>query len=197
VNDDKLTKEIIAALSQYLLANMASVTDSSQIREEWPESNEELGDYPAISIMTAGSPEYIPHMGPVEDSGVVNGADPNQYDYKYSLGQYDFTLQVDIWTDYKEKRHQVYQEFWAAFHKQFVSQGYGGLTLTLSNYHNAPVHFSMTGYNYGDSEEASQRKEWRVKIGVIANCEAILETTQPAMIDNQAVTQIDDQTKIE
>lgn len=197
MNDEELTREIIAELSAYLLAEMASITSADQIVEEWPESNDEMAEYPVISIMTPGAPNYEPYMGVNKPFESAENDPGKTYDYKYAVGQYDFELQIDIWTDYKEKRHLIYQEFFAAFHKKLADQGHSGVNLTLTNYHGAPVNYQMVGYNYGDSEEASQRKEWRVKIDVIANCEAVIETTQAAMVDNQAVTTIDDSSKIE
>lgn len=198
MNDQEVTKAIVEALAAHLASNMASITDAdAQIKREWPESEEDLVDYPVISIVSVGDQEFENYGDPHVFESQVNALDPNKFDYKYDVGQYDFIFQIDLWTDYKAKRHALYQEFWAAFNQKFLTQGRMGLTLTLGDYHDAPVHFVMTGYNYGDGEEASQRKEWRVKISVLANCEAVFEATQPAMVDNQAVTAIDDNTKIE
>ncbi len=197
MNSDEFTRAVINELAEYLEAEMASITTIDQILQEWPEANRELPAYPAISIITPGDVPLTPWQGNQKISGVVNPGDPNLFDYKYAVGQYELALQIDIWTDYKNKRHKVFQEFFAAFHKNLVDQGHSGVNLSLLDYHGQPVHYMMTGYNYGDSEEASQRKEWRVKIDVEVIADAILEATQAAMIDNQSVTEIGEQTKIE
>lgn len=197
MNTAEVTKEVVKVLSAHLLAEMASITSVDQITEEWPEANKEMLQYPLISIITTAPPDYTPHIGFSEDSSVVNGSDPKSRDFKFDIGQYDFTFQLDLWTDYKLKRHTLYQEFFTAFNKNLVEQGYPGLTLTMADYHDQPVHFQMVSYNYGDSEEASQRKEWRVKIELIANCEAIFEATKKAIIETEQVTEIGQDIKIE
>lgn len=197
MNDKELSRELIKELAAYLLANMSSISSADQILQEWPESNFEMEASPTISIITVDPPTFTPHINPEIVDSAVNGSNPNEYDYKYSVGQFDYTIQVDIWCDYKEERHVVFQEFFHAMNKKLVDQGHTGVTLTLTDYYGAPVHFVVTGYNYGDSEEASQRKEWRVKIDLLVNAEAILEATQAAMIDNDSVTDIGDDINIE
>lgn len=197
MNTAELTKQVIKVLADYLLAEMASITSIDQILEEWPEASLELQNYPVISIITKTTPEFTPHMDPQPFESVVNDEDDKSRDYKYSVGQYDFELQVDLWTDYKARRHTLYQEFFAAFHKKLVTQGYSGVTLVMADYHGCPIHFQMVGYSYTDSEEASQRKEWRVKIDLLANCEAVFEATQKAIVETEQSTEVSDTIKID
>lgn len=162
---ESISKEISHRLADYL---------DSQIRfreviEEWPEANRQL-KFPCLSII-AGSPEFTPHS-PYELKPVAAADSNNRADIKYLVGNYNFSIQLDIWCKSAEERHDMQQKVFDAFHSQ---NGKPGLSLNLRDYHDIICHYVLNGYDFQDSEESSQRKEWRLRCSVLGNCVAVYE----------------------
>jgi hypothetical protein len=160
---------------------MALIATVEQVLEEFPEANNEL-IYPALSIITQGTPEFSPELSPylleeIEEPEVGEHKAPA----KYVVGSYDLTLQVDIWCGSKEERFTAYDQFFAALNKQFQPMG---LSLQLVDYHNVWARYDLSGHTFDDSAAGSQRNEWRVKCNVLVHCRAVVEreefiVTQP------------------
>lgn len=176
-----VTKEVVKRLALYLKAQM---TDLAQVLEDFPEANQAL-NYPCLSVMT-GTPKHLPRAPQFVSS--VAGTSP-ALTSKYVVGDYEWSLQLDLWCSSKEERHALYEKFYNAFNSQWPTMG---LSLTLSEYHGEICRYDLSDYKFDDSEAGSQRKEWRTKIVVLANCQAIKTHDEFAVITTELTTEVYD-----
>lgn len=179
---NSVTEEVVKRLAVFLKSAMP---DLKQILEEFPEASENL-DYPSISIF-AGEPTHRP-QAPVlvhQDDVVA----PAKIKTKYIVGEYEWKFQIDLWASSKKQRHDLYQKFYDAFSNRWPIMG---LSLTLSEYHDVICSYDITGYRFDDSEAGSQRKEWRAKIAVMANCDAIKARDEFAILQTEVTVETKD-----
>ena len=129
---------------------------------------------PALSIVDAGTPTFTNLMptlfGRIDDQSI------------YVVGHYDKKLQLDIWTDYKEARNDLYERLLDVFMGQFVElEQSSGLSLTLKDYYNAVARYDIVGYTILDTELTSQVEEWRVKVDVLVNFPKLIAKTESSI----------------
>jgi hypothetical protein len=107
---------------------------------------------------------------------------------KYVVGHYDFKLQLDFWCGLRDERFKVLQQFFDALNKEVEPMG---LSLALPDYHGVFARFDYVGYSFPDSEEASQRGEWRVKVSLLGHCKVVAEKSRAIItepIENNLTT---------
>ena len=139
------------------------------VNYEFPSANIPLV-FPSITITYQGDVSYMPQLNPsVYSSGAI--AD-HKADTLYIVGQYDGSLQLDMWCKNKEQRNDMYQEFYKAFNPNFPSRM--NLSLNLTDYYNIKCNYDLTSFSKEDSEVSSQTREWRTRISVLVNCNALL-----------------------
>lgn len=173
-----LSKEVIFSLGKFLKSKMPSLV---RVYAQFPESNMEIA-YPSMTI-TMGEPRFTPENCPyvVAKEGFVRGSTSTVL---YVWGYYDYNLQLDIWCRTKEERHRLIGEFEQAI---FDDNHVVGITTTLENYYESLCRYDYEGYNNSeDSEISSQTKEWRVKIDMLAHCDAIAAKKEH-LINNVAI----------
>lgn len=188
-----VTKEVVKQFADFLKKNVRILKD---VKEDWPSASQKLR-YPSATIFT-NIPEYEPlfpyPLVPFDPNIVLTKP---EIKVKYVVGQYDWSLQLDLWTGNKFNRHDLYEEVFQAFHKQIRKIGnfnsrvpQTGLILTLDDYFKIPCIYTWAGYNFEDSEISSQRREWRVKIDILANTKAIVETDDFAILNTELQTDV-------
>lgn len=154
-----------------------NIPEFERISLEWPNYQENL-NMPCMSIMTIGSPQYSHQMPVLRQYDDAEGVS------EYYVGFYDMTLHLDIWAEYKQTRGDLLEKVFDLFHKQWVEQGQAlGLSLTLEDYYNVIARYDLNGYTYMDSEESSQRDEWRAKVVVLVNCPRVLTKIESKMTE--------------
>ena len=188
---------VVRSLAEYLKIEIPIL---DEVYEEWPNPNQDLV-YPSISIVTVGTAQLL-NFSPTISSTIDNVGNPALKDVTYYVGDYNLSLQVDIWTEYKEKRGELLELFGDAIDKGFIdSDGVPmGLSLPLLNYHGALARYDQVGYNYMDSERGSQMAEWRVKVDLLVNFPKLKIKTQSTIdiaevhhnIDEDGINKEDD-----
>lgn len=171
------TKVVLDALASHLRTNMASMTATGAVKTDFPQANEKIV-LPGLTLVT-GAPLFTPCDPYVLSRGVVAA---NKALVKYIVGMYDFQLQADLWARSKSERHTLFEEFFNAFHKQIVPMG---LSLQLGAYHGLWCRYDQGGYEFDDSEAASQRAEWRVTIRLLAHCRAVREREEFVIVTTE------------
>lgn len=159
-----VTKEVLTRLGAHLRLGMPTL---QEVTYGFPEANAQL-KFPSLTIVTSRGTNFRAFPPYVDRQGSTAGVNGDVY---YCVGEYDWKLQLDFWTPYKEQRHALYERFFQAFHSQMPILG---LSLQLAGYHNAWCRYDLTDFEIADSEDQSQRKEWRLKVGVIAECKALM-----------------------
>lgn len=179
-NKESITREVISHLGDHLKEKMPLIRN---VLLDFPEYNESL-TMPCLSIMS-NNPTFTPQLAPYEYSQKqISGA---SYEFLYVVGQYDWNIQLDIWCQNKEQRHQLYDQFFKAFNSQFPVMG---LTLEMSDYYKILCRYDQIGLNYDpDGEGSSQRKEWRVKIDLLGSCKAVADRKEFAILTTEIDTE--------
>lgn len=180
--NESVSKEVVKKLTEFLKVRIPELQD---VIEGWPEPNIAL-KYPALSVFS-GSPVLHRHYAPVRKT--IESIDGEDVKVKpvYVVGDYEWRLQLDFWCGSKPERHRIYEAFYKAFNDQFVKDEYEmlGISLRLEEYHNIIARYNLVSFAFDDSEAGSQRKEWRIKVVVLANCDAILEKEQYKIIETE------------
>lgn len=165
-----VTREIVKRLALHLRAQMPEL---AEVLEDWPEDNYAIR-YPSISIFTKG-PVHRPFSA--TQLSQLDSDDGKKVLVLSDIGDYEWRLQLDMWCGNKPERHALYERFYQAFNSQFIedSKEMAGISLPLVDYHNTMARYDLLSYDFDtDNEAATQRKEWRAKMVVIAHCRAVV-----------------------
>jgi hypothetical protein len=158
-------------LASYLRTEVAGLT----VKTEWPGANEKL-QYPSLTIF-AGEPIFTPFQ-PTEISRTAPDVN-NKVISTMSVGEYDLTMQLDIWCRNKLERETVFGQVFDAINKTVVPMG---LSLQLTDYFNEWARYDIDRHSFVDDEAGAQRQEWRVKLSLLANVKCLKQVTTYAMI---------------
>lgn len=159
---ESVTKEVAKRLALYL---KTATPEIKNVLEYFPEPNEKLV-YPCISL-TVGKPAFRA-LSPYEKEKTTPSA--NKSDVQYVVGIYDIIVQLDIWSRNKEERDDLYETVFNALNPNIVPMG---LSLQLKDYYNQWCRYDISNYEFIESEEQSQRGEFRVKFDLLTTCKAI------------------------
>ncbi len=159
-------REVVEALRTYIDTN---VTEFEKVYGNWPSANQKLV-YPALTIF-AKEPRFVPLMHYVIAKTSAQPADVEKTVTRV-VGQYEFALQLDLWTAYKPQRDSVYEALFAAFS---ANNDTHGLSLQLTGYFNQYCHYSIDTVSYADEAIAAEANEWRVMIRVLATVNAVTQ----------------------
>jgi hypothetical protein len=163
-------KEALKTLSLYISENMPEL---KQVLVNWPDPKVQM-ILPSVSIIAVGTPK-ITHTMPIIKK-MSDSDSPLTKKTLYLVGHYDYTIQVDIWSEYEEERNSLLEKMIDTFNKQFFDGGEStGLSLQMESYYNAFATYQQIGYNYLDNDDNSIRSEWRVKVDVQVMHERFVE----------------------
>lgn len=176
---ESVSKEVAKRLALHLEDKVQGIRKAYP---EWPEANQTL-KLPAATVFAATA-KFLPSITrTVFKKGPIKA--PAAFDVKWNVGDYDFSIQVDMWCRYKEQRDDLYEQFFQAMNPDFLSEQVMGLSLNLQDYHGIVCRYDIDGYSFEDEEASSQRKEWRVKIDLLSHCIAVMDVSQFAIIQTE------------
>jgi hypothetical protein len=175
--------EVVEKLKTFLLANVAGL---AKCYDGFPRPDQALV-YPSCTILISNT-AFTPMMPYVHRKGeiVENEDETIEALVQRCIGSYEFRLQLDIWCATKPLRHAMWEKFVQAFNKSAVP----GIDLQLTNYFDIFAHYSLSNFEFLDTEPGSQRDEWRIRATVLADCRAIVENTEHLIttIENNLTT---------
>lgn len=158
---------VLTALADYLRAEMPSV---QQVLTEWPPANVQL-DMPSLTITTANEAKLTPVTPNLRSIGTpAQNAALNQY----IVGDYELTIQIDLWARNKPERQRIQQEFFNAIFKPVDPPG---LHLVLTDYFDVICTYWPEGYRNIGNEASAQRQEWRSTFDMSVMAAAIRDRT--------------------
>lgn len=171
---DAAIRSCIVTLTKELKAKMTSIVKAY---DEFPNQSQKL-EFPSFSVSVqeprfeACSPYIIK-----KNLDVVDAQGRKQV--VKCVGTYDFNIQLDFWCESKFDRHEIYKEFFSAFHQSSKTMG---LNLKMENYFDQYMSFAQTNAKFmDDNEMSSQRNEWRIKVDIVGSCNAILSKMEHLM----------------
>lgn len=179
--EQKALNALVKGLVTYLETNLPEVDG---VIEGFPSPSDKL-DYPCASVFLK-APSLRLHS-PYTVSKTAATA-PEKSKVLRAYGYYDVAMQVDLWSDYRPKLQELMENFVRLFNPETEKTG---IFVTLSEYHDQKVTYSLTGdIQLVEGEEASQRNEWRAIATVQTGVRAIKEHLEYLMntIENNLET---------
>lgn len=171
-----------ASVNQLVKYIKDNITELNNVYLEFPNHNEAL-EMPSCSVITSGNVGYRNEMP-------ILWKKEADLSY-YKTGSYNYTIVIDLWTEYKQSRGDIMEKIFDLFNKQFQETGRSlGASLNLVDYHNVIAHYSLNGYNYVDNEQGSQRDEWRARITCEVDFSRITTKVESDMTDIQLHNEI-------
>lgn len=182
-----VTREVTERLIQHLKKNVPGIRN---FFTEWPDASMQL-QYPSITLLTK-NPTHQSFNPYIYTQGATNArTNYRAAECLYVTGQYEFPLQLDLWTKTKEDRHTYYDLLYKALVPDPAKTGF---RLTLENYHDAPANYLLQGFRYDDQETTSQRTEWRVIVDLIADCKAIVRKEEFVILETELTLEVTERT---
>lgn len=155
----------------------------------WPEfsQTQDLGAGAMASVAVSGKPKVM-HHAPVLVSETAGGTGPAPTSTGlYCVGTWSATIQVDMWSDYKETLDALAMPFREALSPNFPWKP--GLDLPMDDYYGEMV--GLTDYFAEDPPQAqseNQRSGWRLTWLLTMNADLYREFTAPRQTVIQLVT---------
>lgn len=141
------------------------------VRAEWPRPDEQLR-LPSMSIITMGQQKIDNRMPILFSTESVPGND-DLVDAQYNLGEYNLTLQADLWAEYKAQRSEFYARFQNFMDREAADGGASGVSLRMKSYFNRLARFDLIDFSYDDNMEMSQQGEWRARFTISCHYDRI------------------------
>jgi hypothetical protein len=183
----------IRGLQKYLQDN---VPELKKVYDEWPNPKQEM-KLPCASVITAGTPTYMNYSNFIIHSKSQDPEIPQNDIIVEKIGQFDATIQLDIWCEYKIQRGRIFDLIDNALNKDYLEKGIPqGLSLTLADYHNIIARYDQVGYTYIDNEENSQKSQWRMKIDLVVNYSKVAVKSVPRIEEATINHQISDNSDV-
>ena len=185
--NESITEVLPKALGQYLLDEVDALRE---YYEEFPAPNRTI-NLPSISLFL-GPLEFTPQAEPnlvkapaAIDPPTPDGGTQNRPRVKWIVGQYDATLQLDLWTGSKEERDDLTDALFNALNPNIKS----GLTLELDEYFNVLCDYLYVGSVFEDSEISAQTDQWRTKFDILVTCKAVRERKEYVIEQSEVVVE--------
>lgn len=182
-NNESLSEILPKKLAAYLKANVSGLVETYG---EFPSANQRM-NLPALSVFTV-RPDFrplAPYTMPIDPDDVDEN---NQTTVKWVVGIWDYVLQLDLWARNKEERDDLHDAIFNALNPNISPMG---LVLVMDEYFNQRCDYVYTGYEHQDSQEKSQRDEWRVTLNLLATCKAIRERQEFIITDPASAPEIE------
>lgn len=175
--------ELLKQLKLHIQTNVPSL---KAVHEEFPPANLAL-QYPCVSLHQSSVEHTNLDPYALDPDAVLVPDLQNKVTTKWVVGQYDLTIQVDVWARNKVERDLVSELVYAALNPLIRPRG---LSLQLTDYHNIWARYDVAANVIDDSDASVQRQEWRQRIDILAHCKVISQGTDFAMItiENQLTT---------
>lgn len=181
--NESITEIVSKRLGQYLVEE---IQDYRDYYAEFPQASRDFRT-PSVSVVVATS-DFAPTTPypclPIEPTDIVN----NKAEYKWAVGTYDFSIQLDIWARNKEERDDLFDATLNALNPDITPMG---LRLEMEEYFDQLIEYVYTGHSLGDSEQRSQEDEWRVTVTLLATCKAVRTRTEFIITDTPTPAEIE------
>lgn len=165
--NESITEALPKALGKYLLDNVEGL---KEYYDEFPEANQVI-KLPSVSVFCTNN-EFRPMQPYIVKKPQDVEISAHKFLYRYVTGIFDIGIQVDLWAGSKEERDDVFDSIFNALNPRISPMG---LVLKLEEYFNQLCDIVYVEHTYADSEERSQKDEWRVTLRLLATVKSIRE----------------------
>jgi hypothetical protein len=173
--------EILNALAEHLTRLMRF----KQTVIGWPDGSQKL-TLPAVSMIVKKGRvnPFPPHV-----LGVTNIKD-NAADTAYVTGEWEFSIQLDLWCKTSAERYDALERLTQVFFSQ-GERTVPIITLILPKYHKTRATYNMVSASIPDAAATPLAQEWRVMVEVMASCSQIIVRENEALITQDADVNLD------
>lgn len=173
--NEGISEIVPKTLGDYLLTAVPAL---KRFNDEFPTGNVEFR-LPMVSIFGNSPLDFVPQANPIpieDPSPIVPPTLPGETQIKpavqWVVGQYDGTIQLDLWAGDKEERDDLTDALFNALNPTIKPMG---LTLQMTDYFNVLCDYLYVSHNFEDTEVSSQTGEWRTKFELLVTCKAVRE----------------------
>jgi hypothetical protein len=172
-----VTRGLFSALKKHLKTAMPEL---KEVYDDFPLATETL-QYPSMSVFT-GQPRFMNGLPYAHTRTRVDAEDDENpaVNVVNIIGQYEFRLQLDLWCKTKFERHDLYEKLFRALNPDTATSG---LSLQLTEYYDLWARFLVNDFQLMAGEAETQRNEFRVKVGVVADVKAVTESVESAILE--------------
>lgn len=172
---------VVDELIAFLKRELPGIGSTSS---EWPEPGQAIV-YPALAVITRGDAIFTPQkkredLSARGDDYEVSPGKP-RIATRYVVGRWEIPLQIHLWAVSKIERTKLDMLMVVALNAR---EG-GGLALRLKQSFGEWATITMQKARYNDTEESTQRKEWRVIVDVVADCNALVAKVDPVILTTE------------
>ena len=183
-SNESVTEIVPKVLGEYLKSNVSGIRE---YYDEFPNASMSMRT-PSVSVITK-SYEFSPEMNPYKTKAVDPGdIVANKAKVLYVVGDYEVGIQLDIWCGSKEERDDYFDAVFNALNPLISPMG---LTLNMDEYFGCLCDYLYVGHEFADSEERSQRDEWRATLSLLATCKAIRDRKEFIITDTPTPAEIE------
>lgn len=167
--------EILRVLGDYLDKKLRF----SQVIIGWPQYNQKL-KHPALSVVEKNS---VFRPFPPQEIKRFKTSGPKA-DILWLVGEYEFSIQLDIWAKTKADRNDLYERMFVVLNDSAGEMPSSCFTLPMPKYHGIPATYFFEGFSLPDEERSTLEGEWRVLVRVKGVCDATLrKDNEPIILD--------------
>jgi len=167
---ESITEVVTTALADWIEDNSKSIR---QTLIDFPEPNFRL-EMPSISVI-APRMEFEPRNNPYLQNPVnPDEIKDSQAQVNWIIGDYEMSLQLDLWCGNKEELDDVFSELFEILNPGIKP----GVNIKMPQYFNAICSFLYVSHDRNNEERESTQDEWRITLNVLATCKAIRSRKQ-------------------
>lgn len=168
---ESITEIVPKTLKTFLEENLP---DLRQVIIDFPPPNLKI-KMPSVSIQTLNpvfKPTGVPYPRQLPDAD--NPDAPSVSNHKAAIewvvGEYDFSMKLDLWAGNKEELDDIFDQLFNVLNPNITPMG---VCLKMEEYYGVICDYLYTGHGRNNSEQQSQRDEWRITLDVLATCKAV------------------------
>ncbi len=173
----------VSQLERYLTENVSEIR---KVYREWPNPSYQMY-LPSASLLTAAH-EITLSRNFEKDREDISGTDVEKK-IIWHAGYMGFVVQMDLWTDSKEDRHDLAEKIFRVLNPDIGLTS--GLSLTLEQYYNAICRYEVDTTAIEDNEDKAIRNEWRYRFDLRSHMDLLIPKDEyiAATIELQSETQ--------
>lgn len=164
---EKIITAVVNGLADFMRQNILGL---EKVYVDFPHPDQVL-KMPCATVFTR--PSAFNALSPYVKYRAETPNENNEFEVHRVVGNYEMQLQVDLWCQSKFERQDMFEVFFNGFNLKSEEMG---ISLPLPNYFDEIARFNIVRFEFIDTEEQSQRDEWRVRFDVTADVRVIQKT---------------------
>lgn len=182
------SRSVRKALAAHLASRLSLASDA--VLPDWPPASKDLPRPVAITVIDAGAVGHDTELGGPELVSITPGTGASATAV-YRLGAWRIPLAIEVWCATAFDRDTRAEQIYAALSEPPTIGGtaqvdaLAGLSLVVSDYHNAVATFDAEGWDARPVAEGTAREEWRARFEVVARVDELVTKTVTRQVSTE------------